>query len=127
MLKNISKYIFASIAVFIFAILLLNYILLPLIANKNKEIYLSDVRGLDLEEAKLLLENFNLKKQNTSLMYVSVKDNNIERALREFKKRVKNSNLLKELREREYYEKKSARNRKMKKMRALKIKTLQKD
>ena len=61
MLKNISKYIFASIAVFIFAILLLNYILLPLIANKNKEIYLSDVRGLDLEEAKLLLENFNLK------------------------------------------------------------------
>ena len=65
----------------------------------------------------------NLKKQNTSLMYVSVKDNNIERALREFKKRVKNSNLLKELREREYYEKKSARNRKMKKMRALKIKT----
>ena len=71
--------------------------------------------------------NKNLKKQNTSLMYVSVKDNNIERALREFKKRVKNSNLLKELREREYYEKKSARNRKMKKMRALKIKTLQKD
>ena len=69
----------------------------------------------------------NLKKQNTSLMYVSVKDNNIERALREFKKRVKNSNLLKELREREYYEKKSARNRKIKKMRALKIKTLQKD
>ena len=69
----------------------------------------------------------DFKKQNTSLMYVSVKDNNIERALREFKKRVKNSNLLKELREREYYEKKSARNRKMKKMRALKIKTLQKD
>ena len=69
----------------------------------------------------------DFKKQNTSLMHVSVKDNNIERALREFKKRVKNSNLLKELREREYYEKKSARNRKIKKMRALKIKTLQKD
>ena len=69
----------------------------------------------------------DLQKQNNSLLYVSVKDNNIERALREFKKRVKNSNLLKELREREYYEKKSARNRKMKKMRALKIKTLQKD
>ena len=69
----------------------------------------------------------NLKKQNTSLMYVSVKDNNIERALREFKKRVKNSNLLKELREREYYEKKSAKNRKMKKMKMLKIKSLQID
>ena len=69
----------------------------------------------------------NLKKQNTSLMYVSVKDNNIERALRDFKKRVKNSNLLKELREREYFEKKSLRKRRMRKMRALKIKTLQKD
>ena len=61
----------------------------------------------------------NLKKQNTSLMYVSVKDNNIERALREFKKRVKNSNLLKELREREYFEKKSLKKRKMKKTRIL--------
>ena len=60
-------------------------------------------------------------------MYVSVKDNNIERALRDFKKRVKNSNLLKELREREYFEKKSTKNRKMKKMKALKIKKLQKD
>ena len=69
----------------------------------------------------------NLKKQNTSLMYVSVKDNNIEKALSQFKKRVKNSNLLKELREREYFEKKSTKNRKMKKMKALKIKKLQKD
>ena len=69
----------------------------------------------------------NLKKQNNSLMYVSVKNNNIERALREFKKRVKNSNLLKELREREFYEKKSLKKRRMKKMKALKIKTLQKD
>ena len=69
----------------------------------------------------------NLKKQNTSLMYVDVKDNNVEKALSQFKKRVKNSNLLKELREREYYEKKSLRKRRMKKMRALKIKTLQKD
>ena len=69
----------------------------------------------------------DLKKQNTSLMYVDVKDNNVEKALSQFKKRVKNSNLLKELREREYYEKKSLRKRIMKKMRALKIKTLQKD
>ena len=37
----------------------------------------------------------NLKKQNTSLMYVDVKDNNVEKALSQFKKRVKNSNLLK--------------------------------
>ena len=69
----------------------------------------------------------DLQKQNNSLLYVSVNDNNIERALREFKKRVKNSNLLKELRERECYEKKSLKKSRLRKLRALKIKTLQKD
>jgi len=67
------------------------------------------------------------KRQNNSLLYVSVRDNNIERALREFKKRVKNSGLLKELKERGYYEKKSLKKRRLGKLRALKIKTLQKD
>ena len=69
----------------------------------------------------------DLQKQNNTLMHGVVKDNNIERALREFKKRVKNSNLLKELRERECYEKKSLKKRRLRKLRALKIKTLQKD
>ena len=68
-----------------------------------------------------------LQKQNNTLLYVSVKDNNIERALREFKKRVKNSDLLLELREREYYEKKSLKKRRLGKLRALKIKLSQKD
>ena len=66
----------------------------------------------------------DLQKQNNSLLYVDVKDNNIEWALREFKKRVKNSGLLKELRERECYEKKSLKKRRLRKLRALKIKTL---
>ena len=69
----------------------------------------------------------DVKRQNNSLLYVSVRDNNIERALREFKKRVKNSGLLKELKERGYYEKKSLKKRRLRKLRALKIKTLQKD
>ena len=69
----------------------------------------------------------DIKRQNNSLLYVSVRDNNIERALREFKKRVKNSGLLKELKERGYYEKKSLKKRRLRKLRALKIKTLQKD
>ena len=68
-----------------------------------------------------------LQKQNNTLLYVSVKDNNIERALREFKKRVKNSDLLLELRERECYEKKSLKKRRLGKLRALKIKLSQKD
>ena len=66
----------------------------------------------------------DFERQNNSLLYVSVRDNNIERALREFKKRVKNSGLLKELKEREYYEKKSLKKRRLRKLRALKIKTL---
>ena len=69
----------------------------------------------------------DFERQNNSLLYVSVRDNNIERALREFKKRVKNSGLLKELKERGYYEKKSLKKRRLRKLRALKIKTLQKD
>jgi ribosomal protein S21 len=69
----------------------------------------------------------DLQKQNNTLMHVMVKDNNIERALREFKKRVKNSNLLLELRERECYEKKSLKKRRLGKLRALKIKLSQKD
>ena len=68
--------------------------------------------------------NKDAKRQNNSLLYVSVRDNNIERALREFKKRVKNSGLLKELKERGYYEKKSLKKRRLRKLRALKIKTL---
>lgn len=69
----------------------------------------------------------DLQKQNNTLMHVMVKDNNIERALREFKKRVKNSNLLLELRERESYEKKSLKKRRLGKLRALNIKISQKD
>ena len=66
----------------------------------------------------------DFERQNNTLLYVSVRDNNIERALRDFKKRVKNSGLLKELKEREYYEKKSLKKRRLRKLRALKIKTL---
>ena len=69
----------------------------------------------------------DIQKQNNTLMYVTVKDNNIERALREFKKRVKNSGLLLELREREYYEKPSVKRRRQKKSRALKLKLLKRD
>jgi len=73
MLKNISKYIFASLIVFTFSILVINYIILPAIANKNTEVYLPDVRGVNLEEAKLALENFNVK-----IFFTKYKDDYIE-------------------------------------------------
>ena len=43
------------------------------------------------------------KYQKETLLYVEVKNNNVEKALSEFKRRVKNSGLLNELREREFY------------------------
>ena len=66
-------------------------------------------------------------KQKSTLLYVDVKNKSLERALSEFKKRVKNSNLLKELRDREFYTKPSVARRKQKKMRLIKVKSLNKD
>ena len=52
-----------------------------------------------------------LERFKNTRLYVKVQDNNVEKALSQFKKRVKNSGLLKELRDREHYEKKSTRKR----------------
>ena len=67
------------------------------------------------------------KKQNKvkkSLCYVKVQNNQYERAISEFKRRVKNSNLLKELRDREFYEKPSVARRKRKKLRLQKVRSI---
>ena len=65
------------------------------------------------------------RKRNKSqkcLPYVEVKNNHYERGISEFKKRVKNSGLLLELRNREFYEKKSAEKRRKKKLNILRNK-----
>ena len=64
------------------------------------------------------------KKQKPTLLHVEIKNNSGERALSEFKKRVKNSNLLKELRDREFYTKPSVIKRKKRKLRLQKVKSL---
>ena len=64
------------------------------------------------------------KKKASSLLYVDASNKSIDRALAEFKKRVKNSNLLKELREREFYEKHSVTARRLRKLRLRKVKKL---
>jgi ribosomal protein S21 len=52
------------------------------------------------------------KKQSTSKgLYVEVRNNNIEGALKKFKNKIKDSNLMLELRERQYYKKKSDKKR----------------
>ena len=67
------------------------------------------------------------KKKQSSVLYVDATNKSPERAISEFKKRVKNSNLLKELREREFYTKPSAARRKRKKLRMQKIRSLHLD
>ena len=63
-----------------------------------------------------------LQKYQNCLPYVEVKDNNIEKALSLFKRKVKNSGLLKELRDREYYEKPSIKRRNKRKKSQLRSK-----
>ena len=67
------------------------------------------------------------KRKISTLLYVDAKNKTIDRAISEFKRKVKNSNMLKELREREFYEKPSAARRKKRKLRLAKIRSLRLD
>ncbi len=67
------------------------------------------------------------RKKQSTLLYVDATNKSYERAISEFKRKVKNSNMLKELREREFYEKPSAARRKQRKQRLIKIKSLRLD
>tara|TARA_R100000773_G_C4115756_1_gene53654 strand:+ start:172 stop:429 length:258 start_codon:yes stop_codon:yes gene_type:complete len=64
------------------------------------------------------------KKKQSSILYVDASNKNYEKAISEFKRKVKNSNLLRELREREFYLKPSAARREKRKQRLIKIKSL---
>ena len=64
------------------------------------------------------------KKKQSSVLYVDATNKSYERAISEFKRRVKNSNLLKELRDREFYEKPSVARRKRKKLRLQKVRSI---
>ena len=63
-----------------------------------------------------------IERYKNTRLYVEVKDNNIEKALSQFKRKIKNSGLLKELRDREYYEKPSIKRRRRKKLQKLRNK-----
>ena len=67
------------------------------------------------------------KKKQSSVLYVDATNKSPERAISEFKRRVKNSNLLKELRDREFYEKPSVARRRRKKLRLQKVRSINND
>jgi len=67
------------------------------------------------------------RKKQSSVLFVDATNKSPERAISEFKRRVKNSNLLKELRDREFYEKPSVARRRRKKLRLQKVRSINLD
>ena len=65
---------------------------------------------------------FKKKQSESKGLYVKVKNNNIDFALRQLKQKVKESNLMVELRERSRYEKPSAKRRHVKNLAKLRTK-----
>ena len=82
--------------------------------NKNK-------KGYNMFQKK------RKRKKQSSVLYVDATNKSPERAISEFKRRVKNSNLLKELRDREFYEKPSVARRRRKKLRLQKVRSINND
>ena len=62
------------------------------------------------------------KRNNNRGLYVEVIDNNVDLALKQLKQRVKDSNLMIELKERAYYQKTSAKRRHVKNLAKLRTK-----
>ena len=67
------------------------------------------------------------RKKQSSVLFVDATNKSPERAISEFKRKVKDSNLLKELRDREFYEKPSVARRKRKKLRLQKVRSINLD
>jgi len=61
MLKIISKYFVSFLLFSILGIISIDSLLLPFLTKKGNEIYLPDVRSLDITEAEKILDKFNLK------------------------------------------------------------------
>jgi len=67
------------------------------------------------------------RKKQSSVLFVDATNKSYERAISEFKRKVKDSNLLKELRDREFYEKPSVARRRRKKLRLQKVRSINLD
>ena len=67
------------------------------------------------------------RKKQSTVLFVDATNKSPERAISEFKRKVKNSNLLKELRDREFYEKPSVARRRRKKLRLQKVRSINLD
>ena len=73
---------------------------------------------------KMFQKKKRKRKKQSSVLFVDATNKSPERAISEFKRKVKNSNLLKELRDREFYEKPSVARRRRKKLRLQKVRSI---
>ena len=64
---------------------------------------------------KMFQKKKRKRKKQSSVLFVDATNKSYERAISEFKRKVKNSNLLKELRDREFYEKPSVKKKRKQK------------
>jgi len=76
---------------------------------------------------KMFQKKKRKRKKQSSVLFVDATNKSPERAISEFKRKVKDSNLLKELRDREFYEKPSVARRKRKKLRLQKVRSINLD
>ena len=73
---------------------------------------------------KMFQKKKRKRKKQSSVLFVDATNKSPERAISEFTRKVKNSNLLKELRDREFYEKPSVARRRRKKLRLQKVRSI---
>jgi len=76
---------------------------------------------------KMFQKKKRKRKKQSSVLFVDATNKSPERAISEFKRKVKDSNLLKELRDREFYEKPSVARRRRKKLRLQKVRSINKN
>jgi small subunit ribosomal protein S21 len=76
---------------------------------------------------KMFQKKKRKRKKQSSVLFVDATNKSYERAISEFKRKVKNSNLLKDLRDREFYEKPSVARRRRKKLRLQKVRSINND
>jgi len=76
---------------------------------------------------KMFQKKKRKRKKQSSVLFVDATNKSPERAISEFKRKVKDSNLLKELRDREFYEKPSVARRRRKKLRLQKVRSINLD
>ena len=76
---------------------------------------------------KMFQKKKRKRKKQSSVLFVDATNKSPERAISEFKKKVKNYNLLKDLRDREFYEKPSVARRRRKKLRLQKVRSINKN